>query len=312
MAKRLTTEDFIKKAKEIHGDKYDYSSTNYVNCYTKVNITCLIHGDFKISPDNHIHNKQGCAKCYYKKNSEFHSWSYEDFVKKAKEVHGNTYDYSLTKFKSTREKIQIICKKHGEFNSLPSDHIHKKSGCPKCAYKKCSNRLKSTTDDFILKAEKTHRNRYDYSLVNYVNSTTKITIICPVHGKFLQTPDAHLSGKNCPHCNLSKGELKIKGILESNNIQFKQQKTFKECKDIRLLPFDFYLPEYNLCIEYDGEQHYKPIKVFKGEFGLKEIQRRDFIKTEYCKNNNIPLLRISYNENIKNSLLNYLKTFNII
>ena len=157
-----------------------------------------------------------------------------------------------------------------------------------------------------------HNNKYNYFLVNYKNAKSKVKIICPIHGEFNQTPDAHLSGKNCSHCNSSKGELIVKELLETKNVKFKQQKRFKDCKDIRPLPFDFYLIDYNICIEYDGEQHFKPIKIFKGNKGFKECQKRDKIKTEYCKNNNIPLLRISYNEDVKTILTSYLNSIDII
>ena len=94
--------------------------------------------------------------------------------------------------------------------------------------------------------------------------------------------------------------------MENNNINYIPQKRFKDCKDNKPLPFDFYLPILNICIEYDGEQHFKSKEHFGGEQGFLTRQKHDQIKTDYCKNNNIPLLRISYKDNIEEKLNNFL------
>lgn len=94
--------------------------------------------------------------------------------------------------------------------------------------------------------------------------------------------------------------------MKKNKIKYKQQKTFKECKNVQVLQFDFYLPDYNCCIEYDGIQHFKPINFFGGDDFLKYIKQNDTIKNEYCKNTHIKLLRIKYDENINEKLTNYL------
>ena len=152
---------------------------------------------------------------------------------------------------------------------------------------------------FIKKANIKHSLKYDYSKVEYINATTKVIIICPLHGEFKQTTNNHLTGFGCPSCNESKGELRIKEYLNSKNINFKIQFKFKNCKNLEtnyLLPFDFYLPKYNICIEFDGMQHFKPIEHFGGEIAFKKLQHRDNIKINFCKNNNIKLLRIPYNK----------------
>jgi len=290
--KRLTTAEFIIKAKEIHGDKYNYSKTNYVNCRTNVIITCIQHGDFFQRPNDHIYNKSGCIKC-----SGTKKLSKDEFVSNSVKTHGDIYDYSLVKYIDNKEKVKIICKNHGVFLQTPNAHISQKCGCPKCAGRG------RTTEDFIVAAKNIHANRYDYSLSEYVNINLKVKIICPIHGMFEQIAHYHINkGCGCPTCNNSLGENLIKNYLINKNIKFKSSHIFKDCKNIKTLPFDFYLPDFNMCIEFDGVQHYKPIAFFGGEESLEQTKKRDKIKTNYCSKNNILLIRIKYDENIAHVL----------
>ena len=160
-----------------------------------------------------------------------------------------------------------------------------------------------TKEKFIEKAINKHGNKYDYSLVEYRNNSEKIDIICPIHNRFKQIPNNHLNGNGCPLCKESKGERKIRLFLKENNINFIPQYKFNDCKNILSLPFDFYLPEHNICVEYNGRQHYEPIKLWGGINNLIEIKKRDKIKMEYCKNNNIPLIIIKYNSKNLNKLI---------
>lgn len=123
----------------------------------------------------------------------------ESYIKRAKEAHGDRYDYSKTEYVHHREDLIIICKNHGEFKQLPSNHLAGQN-CPKCSILKKRN----SVDDFIRKARKVHGDRYDYSQVRYENNKTDIEIICKEHGSFYQAPTNHLSGQNCPHCQLAK------------------------------------------------------------------------------------------------------------
>ena len=151
-------------------------------------------------------------------------------------------------------------------------------------------------EDFIKKSKEILKNKYDYSLVNYINTNTKVKIICLIHGEFEQTPNSHLNGNGCPNCQKSKGELKIKEYLDKNNFRYKEQYKINECRNILPLPFDFYLPKYNICIEYDGEQHFKNYRFDKDNNRLEKIKYLDSIKNNFCKNNNIFLLRIKYTD----------------
>lgn len=287
--KRLTIENFLDRCEKIHHNKYDYSLVNYVNNYTKVKIICKEHGIFYITPNNHLIKKHGCAKCVGLYRTK------EEFITKAEKIHGDKYDYKEVNYNKSFNKIKIICKKHNKiFEQTPHDHLSG-NGCPYCK--------KTTISEFIEKANKIHNFKYDYSLSKYENAKTKIQIICKKHNKiFQQTPANHLSGIGCPLCNESKGENKIALFLENKNIKYIRQKKFNNCKYKRRLPFDFFLVDYNTCIEYDGKQHFEIVEYWGGEKYFEEIQIKDKIKNEYCKNSNINLIRIRYDENILNKL----------
>lgn len=221
-----------------------------------------------------------------------------EFIKKALEIHGDRYDYSMTNYINYRTDVSVKCKLHGEFNQNAHNHLTG-HGCPTCKALLIGNNKRSNVNEFVIGAKKTHGNIYDYSLVNYINNYTRVKIICSIHGEFEQTPNAHLVGCGCPICRESKGESEIQKTLDLHRVKYIKQMKFNGCKNIQLLPFDFYLPDYNICIEYDGRQHYEIINEWGGEKTLKGIQIRDEIKTNFCFNHNITLIRISYLDNIE-------------
>ena len=298
---RLTTEEFIKKAKLIHGDKYDYSLVEYVNNSTNIKLMCKEHGEFKQIPNNHL-NGNGCPKC--SKNLQLNN---ESFIIKANLVHENKYDYSYIKYNGSHTNINIYCNTHGEFKQTPTNHLSG-NGCPVCGYVGASEKNKIDKNEFILRANIIHGNKYDYINSEPNGFDNKIKIICKKHGQFEQIIGNHLSGKGCKLCNESKGELGIKKYLEKNKIEFTREKTFDNCKNILKLPFDFHLPEKNLLIEFDGKQHFNSIKYFGGEEGFKKTKANDEIKNCFAKENNINLLRIRYDEinNIEEILNKYI------
>ena len=285
MAKKLTNEEFIDKANQKHNGKYNYSKTIYKNKRTNVIITCPIHGDFEQNPEVHLRGS-GCPKCGKSISSNKRLKPKETIIEEFKKTHGDKYDYSLVDYKGTDTKVKIICPAHGVFLQTPYEH-KKGSGCPVC------NNRNKTTEDFIKKAIEIHGNKYDYSEAEYINATTKIKIVCPIHGVFLQDYKCHITQKqNCPKCSLNfKGEEEIRNFAKKNNIILEEQKTFEDLKDKRLLKFDFYNKEKNLCIEFDGKQHFEPIF---GDKSFKETQEHDKLKNAYCKENNINLLRMPY------------------
>lgn len=279
--RKLTKKEIIDIFIKVHGDKYDYSKVNYINTNTKVDIICKEHGVFKQIPKDHKRGF-GCKRCYgIGKNTN-------DVILEFKKIHGDRYDYSEVVYKNSKYKVDIICPNHGLFKQMPNHHLSG-HGCPKCG------RTKNLTSIEILKEFKDkHKNKYDYSKVNYISDNHKVIIICLKHGEFTQNPGKHKMGQGCPKCKSSKGEQRIIEFLSENEIKYEHQKKFKNCILVSNLIFDFYLPDYNLCIEYDGIQHFEPISAFGGVNEFEKLIKRDSKKNEYCKNNNIDILRISY------------------
>lgn len=181
---RKPIEQFIKEARKIHGNKYDYSKSEYKGANKKICIICPVHGEFWQRPSTHLNGSE-CPKCSHRS----YVYTKEEWIKEAKKIHGNKYDYSKVEYKNNKTKVCIICPIHGEFWMKPNSHLQGQS-CPKCVHRS----YKYTTDEFIEKAREIHGDKYDYSKVEYVNSETKVCIICPTHGEFWQSPMNHLSG----------------------------------------------------------------------------------------------------------------------
>lgn len=182
------TSTFIQRSKEVHGELYDYSKTEYTGSTNKVTIICEKHGEFSQLPPNHL-KKNGCPECVGKKrlNTEL-------FVKKAIQVHGKKYTYLKTNYVNSKKKVIITCKKHGDFEAVPSVFINMPGGCPVC------NLL--TKDDFIKKARKAHGEKYVYTLIpDYPKVSDKLSIICHEHGVFEQSGTHHILGAGCLKCS---------------------------------------------------------------------------------------------------------------
>jgi len=195
----MTKEEFIIKAKLIHGNRYDYSLVVYKNNKTKVKIICPIHGVFEQYPCNHINKKTICSKCSY----ENRLLDNNIYIKQAKKIHGDKYDYSKTSYEKSIKKVIITCKIHGDFEQLPHHHLQGQ-GCLKCKI----NDSKITFEYFINKSNKLHNYKYDYCLVNFENNQSYIDIICPIHGIFNQRLNSHLGGCGCPKCFYEKNGIK--------------------------------------------------------------------------------------------------------
>lgn len=251
---------------------------------------------------NHI-NGHGCKECGLENMRMKQSFSLHGFIKKANKVFDHKYDYSKVKYVNSKKEIIVICKEHGEFNITPVHH-YKGHGC-----KKCSNNYRKSNFEYIEACKLVHNNFYDYSLILYKSNKAKVKIICPLHGEFLQSAQHHKNGCGCPSCDKSKGELAVETILANNKIEFKPQKTFEDCLSCKgnKLRYDFYLLEENICIEFDGQQHYKPSDFFGGTSSYEELVKNDEIKNNYCIKNNIGLIRIKYDQNIGEILKQKLK-----
>jgi very-short-patch-repair endonuclease len=224
----------------------------------------------------------------------------EEFVQRAMDIHHSLYDYSSVVFINTKTKVSITCPIHGEFYQTPSNHLLGK-GCTKCKGSRISEAKTKSQKKVIDQFREVHGSRYDYSLVEYKNGLTRVKIICPKCGVFEQRPKDHLLGEGCSKCGASKGEKAIREWLFSHGIEFEEQKIFRDCRGKkRPLPFDFYIPNRNACIEYDGEQHFGVGRRSKDEnvniLNYHKTVQSDEVKTQYCSNNGIYLLRIPYQQ----------------
>ena len=209
-------------------------------------------------------------------------------------------------FTTSKNKVKIICPIHGLFEQIANKHLSKK-GCPQCGFISRCNKARSNSKKFIDKANLIHNFKYDYSKVEYYGKEIKVSIICNIHGLFNQTPHNHLAKNGCPRCKESKGEKEIEDYFIKNHIKYVRQKRFDDCRHILPLPFDFYLPSHNTCIEYQGIQHFKSRTKFGGDEEFNKVKIRDGIKFNYCLDKNILLILINYSENvvdILNSLFN--------
>ena len=290
------SESFITKAKQIHRDKYTYDKVNYKNAITPVTITCPIHGDFLQKPHYHLLGR-GCNQCGLDVSAKKRAKTTEDFIERAKAIHGNKYSYEKVNYINSKTPVEIICPKHGSFFQDPANHLQG-NNCTICGYEDSIKTRTKSTEEFITQANLVNNNKYTYEKTNYKTAHTPVIITCSKHGDFTQKPNEHLRGVGCPLCSESKGEKLISTILKNNNIEYVKQKTFTDCvgltKRCIKLPFDFYLPKYNTLIEYDGQQHFKPVSAWGGEEGFLKIKQRDKIKNDYSISKNIKLIRVPY------------------
>lgn len=313
---KLATDDFIERARKVHGDKYDYSKTVYLNNRAHVIVICPKHGEFLISPRHHMKGS-GCPKCHFEKLSKMYSMNREEFVERANKVHNSKYSYG--EFKGYDKKMEIFCPTHGKFLQTPHAHLSG-LGCRKCSNERLHNEKNKGFAKFVEEANEVHMGKYTY-VEPYINKDTPIEIICPIHGKFLQTPKAHLHGHGCPKCNSSHLEREIIRMLEKEDIEYIYTCGRKVFSWLYRQHLDFYLPKYNIAIECQGGQHY-----FPSNFGgkdkdpnecLKKIQERDKRKRKLCEEHNIKLLYFSdkqYEDNIitdKNKLLKEINKYGL-
>lgn len=227
---KLTTEQFVAKAKSVHGEKFDYSETEYVNNSTKICIICPTHGESWILPRQHLIGF-GCRKCGYDARKKKQPKSTASFVTDAKSVHGDKYDYSETVYTGLGKKISFICPEHGEVSVIAGNHL-RGHGCPKCGISRRTKRQLPTTESFITRATQVHNGKYDYSKSVYKDSKTKLCIICPEHGEFWQTPNNHLKGVECPKCGYLRTKNKVNG-LGTNDIDYiAKSKCYRKWKSI--------------------------------------------------------------------------------
>lgn len=344
----LTTEDFIRKSKHKFGDRFNYTKTEYVRKDIELTLTCPLHGDIVMTPDQHRWSKHGCRECDFdipksiKKNK---------VLEKAKQIHKNKFDYSRVVFLNVSEKVEILCPQHGSFWQDLYSHTVKGTGCPSCARqsdrltleafiskarevhgdkygygkveydvgasqvvitcrkhgdfrqralshlsgsgcKKChieENRI--STEEFIRNAKSVHGEKYDYGRVIYQGNKKPVEIVCQKHGSFWQRPNSHTAVKaGCPLCNESKGEIAVENVLKKYGINYIREYRIKPY----LYRYDFYIPELDIYIEFNGEQHYKPVDSFGGYEAYLSCKERDENKRSLVHERKATLIVLTY------------------
>ena len=285
-----TTEEYKEelKSKNINIECLE----EYKGALTKIFHKCLIcNYEWKIKP-NTVLNGYGCPACYGNKRK-----TTEEYKEELKSKNINIE--CLEEYKGANVKILHKCLTCNYKWRVTPIHILK-GNCPVCSKKK-----QKTTEEY--KEELKSKNINIECLEEYINSYTKILHKCKKCGnEWKAIPSSILRGSNCPYCNFSHGEKTIENFLIENKIQFNSQKKFADCRDKLPLSFDFYLPELNIAIEYQGRQHYEAIEHFGGEKRLHLQRHHDWLKRKYCKDNNIILITISYKEDVENVLKTYL------
>ncbi|WP_271554278.1 hypothetical protein [Bradyrhizobium sp. CCBAU 45394] len=292
-------EEFVQEARAIHGEQFDYSRVIFKSKrnHEKVEIVCRHHGVFLQNPMNHLRGS-GCPQCAGNAPGTTNS-----FVKSARQVHGEKYDYGNVIYITSNFPIRITCRNHGDFVMGPAMHLTGR-GCRQCSDERRTELSRTTTEEFVAAARGVHGDTFDYSDVKYINNNERVIIRCRSHGVFDQLPRSHLSGIGCARCSSSKGEGKIRTILQQLKIDFREQVNFPDLifpETGGRLRFDFYVDATRTAIEFDGAQHFEPIN-FTGldesdlQLSFEQLQKRDAFKTRYCETNGIRLIRIPYTE----------------
>jgi len=285
-----SSKSFINKAKKIHGDKYDYSQVNYTNSKIKLIIICSKHGEFNQEPSSHLMGA-GCKKCATE--IPHNKLDTEQFIKRSKKFFGNKFDYSKAVYKDIKSDITLICPIHGEFNTNVDNHLASEisGGCKVCRYESMVKSLSLSRKEFVKRAKEVWGNKWSYSNAKYISGNKKIAITCSKHGDFLQMPFSHLNGNGCPKCNYKK-EGRIAEYLHSKFIVHREYR-------IENKRYDFFLPDFNLIIERDGEQHYGTrtfanlVSMDKDLYNEKE-HANDIYKTQLAKQQGLKIARMPY------------------
>lgn len=262
----------------------------------KVCIICPEHGEFWQRATDHLRT-YGCPKCgaEQKQQNNPKRWDYKRFVEKAREIHGDKYDYSKAEYINYNTKLCIVCPEHGGFWKTPAKHIAGQ-GCPKCSTIEQSKKQSRTKEDLINELEKIYGDIYDYSKVEYVKMKKPVCVIYKKHGEFYARPDHLRDGHGCPMCKESGLERNVRVFLTTHGVKHTPQ--YRDVKLLHKQSFDFYLPDYKIAIECHGEQHfvdnfYRAYKTNDGlnpEEKLKYVQELDKRKKNICENNGIKII----------------------
>lgn len=302
--KRKSEEQFRKELAEKQPNLIP--NDTYVNKKTKYHCICKIHKcDVYNTPDKYLNRNQGCKLCAIERNKCAMRYTYESFVKELASDNPNLE--VLSEYTNIKGRMHTRCKIcNYVWNPVAETLIGKNHiGCPNCA----GNAIKDAST-FENELKITHP---ELKLLSpYVRSNKKVHVLCTDCGRdFWITPNKLQQGQHCPFCKISHGERIIKTFLTNKGIEFEMQKKFDDLKGLggRKLSYDFLIPSYNLLIEFQGEQHERPV-IFKGLTKKKAEERfirqqeHDKRKREYAESHDIKLLEIWYYDmNLINEIL---------
>jgi len=294
---KFNTEQWISKATEKHGDKYDYSRVVYNISSEKVIIICKVHGEFEQGANSHLKGS-GCNKCGCIVTGNKLRSNKDDWIACCSKIHDYKYDYTKVVYSTKDDYATIICPKHGEFEQTLGSH-KMGHGCAKCEFENNGDRNRKSLETFVAESREIHGEKYDYSKVEYINGHTNVTIICMEHGEFPMTPSSHIHhGSGCPSCSKFKSENLCRSILqELTGYQFiKIRPSF-----LQGLELDGYCEELKIAFEYQGEQHYYYNPHFHRN-GIRDLisqNLRDKIKKNICDKTRIRLIIIPYRYTFK-------------
>ena len=291
---KINTNEIFERFKNIWGDRYDYSRVSYTRCDKKVEIGCKEHGFFMQQPNYHWNGQQGCRKCFHKERGST-QLNLDNVFERFKNKHGNIYDYSKVVYTTYNNPVEIICKKHGSFFQPPYMHWDGMI-CAGCKSEKISDKIFS---DF----KKFHKDKYDYSLVEFTRTDDDIIIICREHGEFRQLIANHRKGTGCPRCSKTRAEIFIN---EKHNKIFLENN-----RKIFGFEVDLLSPKFKFGIEYNGLLWHSFGKSFPNN--MEEINIfKHFKKTLALNNNGYKLFNIeSIEYSKKPEIVNSIISINI-
>lgn len=285
------------------GDCLLSPASDYVNNRTALQFKCECGECFNSTSFLYQKSRDGkrCIQCKMKLKVD-NSDARAEFIRRATEIHGGYYDYTnIPDTFNATEPIGIICPKHGTISITSDSHVNAKAGCNICKVDKITAHTRSNGADFAIKANNVHKFVYNYEQVVYQNAKTAVSVVCHKHGAFEITPDLHLRGTGCSKCTANKPVSKIVNRLEADGIRCVTEKTFADCISPlgNRLRFDVYLPDYNMLVEYDGPQHFGPIRYGtmtneQAQLAFEKQLEHDEIKNQYCERNSIELVRIPH------------------
>lgn len=287
--KKWTKESVIKYIED-NGYIFIKFSEEFRGCETRIEIWCgnPNHKSYEVR-FQHFKDNRRCKQC---RKEEKLKWTKEKIIKY---VEDNGYVFiKFIKFNYSKSTIEIWCGNSNHGHKISTFNDFQQNGrCRECGNENKIIWTKEKIIDFV------ENNNYNFiEFINYKGYLSRIKISCGKHGAYEVDFGNFKNGFRCPYCNMesieSKGEKEVEKILKKFKVKYNKQHTFEDCKYKKYLPFDFYLPDFNIIIEYDGEYHFEMIEHFGGFNKFIDTKIRDTIKNIYCKNNNIKLIRIPY------------------